>query len=187
VVVSEDLFSISLPTRLVMVAALLRRPKEVPILVQKWLVNGNEQLRGSLTATCPTRPSRFFLPCHNSKRRLRGRIYPQKGADAPQTCNFLRLQAWTLQEEVLPARVISWTSKGLEWQCRSAHFDADFPLGQLEPHDRHRNYKEICLSRELFHSSGSLTKEVDIWYSLLEDFMSRAIPNIPIDCQRSRV
>jgi hypothetical protein len=46
VVVSDDIFTISLPMRLVMVASLLRRPKKVPILVQKWLVNDNEQLLG---------------------------------------------------------------------------------------------------------------------------------------------
>ncbi|KAF4628878.1 hypothetical protein G7Y89_g9277 [Cudoniella acicularis] len=55
----------------------------------------------------------------------------------------------------------------------------NFPLGKLEhpSGDHHHNYKEIYLSRELFYNSGSLTKEADIWYSLLEDFMSRATTN----------
>jgi hypothetical protein len=132
----------------------------------------------------------FALPCHSSTHQIQGRVSPKLDSEAPKRRDFLGSRAWTLQEDILSPRTIIWTSRGLKWQCRSADYGEGIQLeGSLKISKyynwMHNNWKSICLPRQDFSKYGSsgsasnrsTSQAMEIWYSILQNFVRRNITN----------
>jgi hypothetical protein len=125
------------------------------------------------------------LPCHSQRHQINGFIFPHRmnnGDEGPW-----KTRAWTLQEDALSPRVLKWTKKQLEWDCRTISCseeditgDADF----VELYESKR-FKRICLSEDSLMQRlyQNLDLDIDtttcnplgIWNLILDDFVSRKI------------
>lgn len=72
---------------------------------------------------------RIRVPCFNSNEPgKRGTMYTGPGWRSRRTSSGpLSERAWTLQEDVLSPRSLKWTSKQLEWGCRTMERVEQFP------------------------------------------------------------
>jgi hypothetical protein len=108
----------------------------------------------------------------------------------------LSTRAWTLQEDVLSARVLRWGVKQVTWHCRTATCSEHNPAGAFnidskgytsgERLYRKPYFKLLCLSQEAlqkhFQATGAPGSEtgyrrsaLSFWDSIVQDFASRAL------------
>ena len=89
-------------------------------------------------------------------------------------------RAWALQEEVLASRIVHFTSHELFWQCQSSIFcecrELDGELSNAVVNPR-LHFRDCIESKEP-------TLTMWNWETLVNDYMSRAIPAARIDFQR---
>lgn len=67
------------------------------------------------------------LPCHSTKRDLRGNLYVSTHVDLAET-QPLQQRAWVLQERVLSTRELRYMSNELSWECAMAVCSEDSPF-----------------------------------------------------------
>jgi hypothetical protein len=124
------------------------------------------------------------LPCSRG-HQINGFIFPHPmnaGEKGPW-----KTRAWTLQEDVLSPRVLMWTKKQLEWDCRTVSCSEEDYTGDNDFLERKgsEHFKRICLSQE--HLMQRLYRNLDldvdvstcdpleIWSLILVNFVSRKV------------
>jgi hypothetical protein len=125
------------------------------------------------------------LPCHSQRHQINGFIFPHRmnnGDEGPW-----KTRAWTLQEDALSPRVLKWTKKQLEWDCRTISCSEEDITGEADfvVLYESKRFKRICLSEESLMQRlyQNLDLDIDtttcnplgIWNLILDDFVSRKI------------
>jgi hypothetical protein len=107
-----------------------------------------------------------------------GSVYFAMRPKSPPYPNPLETRAWTLQEAMMSSRILYFGITGVQWECRSSHWDlildqnAETPPGpRLPSHlfpDKHQagNLSDFALAK--------------VWRTLVENYSSRAL-SIPRD------
>jgi len=125
------------------------------------------------------------LPCIAEARKINGFIFPHPinaGEKGPW-----KTRAWTLQEDVLSPRVLRWTKKQLEWDCRTVSCSEEDNTGDCDFLELKgsEHFKQICLSQD--HLMQRLYRNLDldvdvstcdplgIWSLILVNFVSRNV------------
>lgn len=107
-----------------------------------------------------------------------GSIYFAMAPKSPPYPNPLDTRAWTLQEAMMSSRILYFGRTGVQWECRSSHWDlildrkAEAPPGPRLP-------------SHLFpdkHQAGGLSDFAlaKVWKTLVENYSSRAL-SVPGD------
>ena len=93
---------------------------------------------------------RIQIPCVDSTRPgICGNLYT--GPDWLPTRSFpgpLSRRAWTLQEEILSPRTLKWTSKQIEWGCRTIERVEQFP--DEDYHYQYHFHNDMMACKQIF-------------------------------------
>lgn len=93
--------------------------------------------------------------------------------------NPLNGRAWTMQERLLSARNISFSTKILLWECQTIKASSELPWTFIEPEKRTGTAYAWPMRLEANEDKTSAERR-DEWYKIVEEFSSRKMKD-PID------
>ncbi|KAE9376617.1 hypothetical protein N431DRAFT_400864 [Stipitochalara longipes BDJ] len=139
----------------------------------------NKDREASRAAQC-----KIEIPAHvpHQSSRLRGKVFCGKLPGYRHGQRFWNLgalssRAWTLQEMVLPPRILRYMKGYIWWECREAQ------IGEIETSSSHKDRpaealnrlkqitRDSILPKAYFHKSNASR----LWYSLINEYSSRYI------------